>query len=98
MFDRCDAVVANTVDLLGIGPADALRQIEERSIEFILEERGVGAGTAGTNVSFVDHYDVESFCGQAVRDECSGDSRTQDDNIALQILLERWINAQQPIL
>jgi hypothetical protein len=98
MFDRCDAVVTNTIDLLGIGPANALRQIDERSIEFILEERSVGAGTAGTNVSLVDDDYIESFVGEGVRDEGPGDSCTQNDNIALQILPERGINAQQTIL
>ena len=71
---------------------------DKRNIEFILEERGVGAGAAGTNVPLVDHYDVESFFGEAVRDECPSDSCTHDDNIALEILLKCWINAQQAIL
>src|SRR4029077_3954925 len=58
----------------------------------------VGAGTAGTNVSLVDDDYIESFVGEGVRDEGPGDSCTQNDNIALQILPERWINAQQTIL
>jgi hypothetical protein len=94
MFNRCDAIVTNTVDLLGTTPAHAFGQINQRNIEFILEERGIGARAAGTDITLVEDYRVESFFCQALRGECARDAGTQDDYIAAQILLQCWINAQ----
>ena len=99
MFDRCDAIVANTVDLLGTdsGPCVCVKSTSEISSSYW--RSAVLALVLPAQTSRLSRTTVSnpSSC-EALRDECPVMPAPRDDYIAAQILLQCWINAQQAIL
>ena len=70
------------------GRADFLDQLAQRNINFVLEQRGARARTAGSDVALVDKQRLHAGFRQMHRHQRPGDPATDDDRVAGCIALQ----------
>ena len=78
---------AETVALFGVAPANPVRQLNERRINFVLEKGRARARAPAAHVALVEHNDGESLSRQAFRNKCTADSCAENDNITGDVFL-----------
>ena len=97
-FDLADAIAANAVSLFGILLPNHFRQVRERSIDFVFHQSGARRCAAAPDSALIENHHIQSFFNQMVRDQSAANAATEDENFAVQVLLESGINRRRLVL
>lgn len=82
----------------GIRLAVAIGQLGHGCVDFILQQRGTGSGTAPSDVALLEDDRVEVVCGQFVRDQRAGDAAANHRNVAAHRRLHLRERVHQAVL
>jgi hypothetical protein len=94
-----DRVGAGAVGEGGIGFAKAFGQLGHVRVNFVLQQRGAGRGTAPANVALLDHRNIVAVFCQLVGDQRAADAdAAANHHAATQVALQPWECMHQAVL
>jgi hypothetical protein len=66
-----DCPLASTIGMHSMCFADTAYQVDQGSIDFILQEARAGGGAAGADIASVHHNNVHAGAGQEITNQCA---------------------------
>ena len=97
LADLVDGFKAEVVAAHGVLTPNHADQVGQVCVDFILQERGAGAGAAGGNVAPVEHNHADASFGKVVGHQRASDAAANHGHIAAQVFGQGGVASDQAI-